>query len=118
MPKPTLIEEEPMTIPEMKEEVDNIKENLEEDEELNYRAEKCSQYLNNFTRTDIETAKELKEKLEDLEISRLKQKHIIKIVDLLPTTIDDMKLLFRNDPVSISEENMEKVIEIVEETTE
>ena len=56
------------------------------DEELGFRAAKAEEYLQNFKPLDEKKANELKEKLDKLNISRLKPEMTVKIIDLLEAT--------------------------------
>jgi DNA-directed RNA polymerase subunit F len=50
-----------------------------------------------------------------LKISRLKDEFIIKIIDTMPATVDDLKALLQGYVVSINQEDMKKVIAAVNE---
>ena len=107
-----LIEERSMTMAEVKEELAKIKK---ENEELNFRAGKCEEYLNDFVSLSLSKAKELWEKLQKLGISRLKDDQITKLVDLLPTSVEDAKVILQAAPVSISKKDMERIVSTVKE---
>ena len=75
MVKPIIISEEPIGMAEIKKRLVEIKER---DGELNFRANKSEEYLNDFVTLKPEQALDLKKKLEGLKISRLKEDQIIK----------------------------------------
>lgn len=110
--KPEIVSEEPVTIAELKEELTHIKER---DGELNFRASKTEDYLNHFAKFDSKKAQEFKKKIEDLNIPRLKPEHIVKIIDVMPKAVDDIKLILQGDPITISQDNMKKIVAVVEE---
>ena len=110
MAKPELIEEHPINMVELKNELDSIKKR---DEELGNVAKKTEDYLNHFVTLSPKQAEELKDKLLKLKISRLKEEFIIKIIDTLPKTLDDLKVLLQGYVVSINQEDMKKVISVV-----
>ncbi|MBW2963156.1 hypothetical protein KY306_00065 [Candidatus Woesearchaeota archaeon] len=112
MVKPTIISEEPFSLAEVKKSLADIKKR---DGELNFRANKAEEYLNDFVKLSDEKSLELKKKLESLKISRLKDDQIIKIVDLLPEDVDDLKTILSGYTLSLSKKDMEKVITIVKE---
>ena len=106
------IEERAISLTELKENLDTIKKR---DKELSFRANRVHEYLGNFTILKLKEAKELKEKLEKLEIPRLKERIIIKIIDLLPESNDDLRVILSGEAVTINPENMEKIINTVKE---
>ncbi|MCK4588921.1 MAG: hypothetical protein KAT77_00635 [Nanoarchaeota archaeon] len=110
MVKPEIISEKPITMAEVKKALVDIKKR---DEELNFRANKLEEYLNEFVTLSVDKASELKKKLEALKISRLKNDQITKIIDLLPTTLDDIKVILSGYTLSLSKKDMEQVINVV-----
>ncbi len=110
--KPKIIDQKPIAMAELKKELDTIKK---KDEELNFRANKTDDYLAQMTKLSSKKAEELKEKLEGLKISRLKDEFIIKIIDTLPATVDELRVLLQGYIVSINQADMKKVIELVKE---
>ena len=110
MAKPEIVKEQPLHLVEMKEKLEEIKKR---DKELGYRSTKTEEYLNQFVSLSLKKAEELKSKLEGLKITRLKEEFTVKIIDTLPTTIDDLKTLLQGYVVSMNQEDMKKVVDIV-----
>lgn len=115
MAKPQTIEEKPLTMAEVKEELERIKKR---DTELNYRGKKTEEYLNFFVTMKAKEAKELYKKIEGLQIPRLREIHITKIVDILPAKPEMVKVIFQGQPITISEESAKKIANAVKEYTE
>ena len=46
---------------------------------------------------------------------RLKAEHIVKILDILPTTEDHLKLILQGYILTISQANMKKIVDLVKE---
>ena len=105
-----VISETPMNLAEVRAELVKIKKR---DTELNFRAGKCEDYLNNVCPLSSADADKLKSALEKLDISRLKPEHIAKIIDILPATIEDVKIVFQGYTISVSQEGMKKIAEAV-----
>ncbi|MFH1054327.1 MAG: hypothetical protein V1740_07950 [Candidatus Woesearchaeota archaeon] len=112
MVKPTIISEIPISMADVKEELEKIKKN---EKELNFRSKKTYEYLAQFTKLNKKKADELKENLNKLKIPRLKEEYIIKILDLMPTTVDDLKSVLQSYTVTISNENMKKIVNVINE---
>jgi DNA-directed RNA polymerase subunit F len=60
-------------------------------------------------------AKELFDKLNKLNVPRLKENHIVKLVDLLPITVDDVKLVLQGYTITVNQENIKKIAKTIEE---
>lgn len=70
-------------------------------------------FVNNFTSLETEAGKELRQKLVDLGLIKLNEKHISKIIDLLPEDKEDL-LKILND-VSVSDEESNNILAVVKE---
>ena|SRR3989338_4399091 len=112
MSNPKIISETPLSMATIKEDLAKIKER---DGELSFRANKTDEYLAQFVKISKKEADQLYKDLEALEIPRLKDIHFIKIVDLLPQTEDDVKIIIQSYPVTISAENAKKIAKTVSE---
>jgi len=112
MARPEVLKETPISIVELKEEIEKIKKR---DGELNFRANKTEEYLNQFVSFPLKKAEELKEKLEKLSIPRLKDEHMIKIIDLMPTNTEVLKVLLQAYTVTVTQENLKKIVGVVQE---
>ncbi|MBW2973574.1 hypothetical protein KY346_04225 [Candidatus Woesearchaeota archaeon] len=104
-----VIEETPITAAEVKTELKKIKS---KDKELNFRAQKTEDYLNQVVSDPKKTA-ELVKKLESLKIPRLKEQQIMKIADILPTTEKDVKFVLQGYTLTVTKENMAKIAKVV-----
>ncbi len=111
MVKPKIIEEKPVSMAELKAEITKIKKKGE----LNFRAEKTEEYLNQFTILDSKKAAELRAKLDKLKIPRLKEEHIVKIMDLLPGSVEELKSTLSGYTVTITNDNLKKIAEAIKE---
>ena len=111
MSKPEILEETPITMAEISEELKAIKKR---DTELNFRAGKTDDYLKQMG-VDSKKSKELKKKLEDLSVPRLKNIHIIKIVDVVPKDVDEVKAILSGFTLTVSQDNLKKIAKAVQE---
>ena len=110
MSKPEIISEKPVIMAEMKVELEKIKKR---DGELNFRATKTEEYLQQFEMESEKKIEELKKKISGLKISRLKDEHIVKLVDMMPKTLDEVKVILSAYPISVTQENMKKILSAV-----
>ncbi|MBN2454394.1 hypothetical protein JXB11_02505 [Candidatus Woesearchaeota archaeon] len=105
-----ILSENPIPISQLKEAVDKIKKR---DKEPNFRVNKIEEYLNSFNRLSASKSKELIEKLTKLNIPRMKEQHIYKIADILPINVDDLKAILQPYTITVNNENMKKIVEVV-----
>lgn len=104
--------EEPMTIAQVQKAIEVIKKR---DEELNFRTLKTEEYVNIFAKLSLKDSQELFKKLQELDIPRLKDVHIVKLVDLLPVHVEEVKVILQGYTITISQENMKKIAKTIEE---
>lgn len=109
--KTQILNEEPITAAQVKEELKKIKS---KDKELNFRAQKTEDYLNQVV-TDSKKTAELVKKLTNLKIPRLKEDQIVKIADIMPTTEKDVKVVLQGYALTVTKENMGKIAKAVAE---
>ncbi len=107
MSQPKVSEKTPLSLSELKEEVEKIQKR---DGELGFRAGKTQEYVNSLDIIPKEDYVKLKEEIEGLEIPRLKEEHIVKIIDFLPRSTEDLEVILQGYPLTISKENMEKIV--------
>jgi DNA-directed RNA polymerase subunit F len=107
MSGPEIIKETPICLAQVKQEVERIKKR---DKELSFRTQRTEEYLIQFVHQD---ATKLVEALKKLNISRLKEEHIVKIADLLPKTVDDLKIVLQGYTITVTKENMKQIIDEV-----
>ncbi|MBI2545994.1 hypothetical protein HYV81_02330 [Candidatus Woesearchaeota archaeon] len=103
-----VLEEKPLTMADMKEELARIRKR---DGELNFRANKTDEYLTHFVKQG--NAQKLVAEIAKLGIPRLKESHIVKIVDLHPATVEQLKAVLQGYTLSVSDDNLKKIINVL-----
>ncbi|MBI2576709.1 hypothetical protein HYV84_05840 [Candidatus Woesearchaeota archaeon] len=107
-----ILSEKPISIGELKDDLESIQKR---DGELGFRSNKTLEYLNQFVGT--ENRKDLVKKLQALNIPRLKDTHIIKIADFMPTKVEELKIVLQGYPITINNDNLKKICSTVEESS-
>ena len=107
-----ILSQVPMNSAELHAEMKRIKER---DKELGFRAQKTVDYLESMVVLDAKKGKELMEKLLKLEVPRLRDVHFHKIIDLKPTTAQDVKIALQGYNLTVSQENCKKIADTVAE---
>ena len=103
-----ILSETPINIYQLKEELLKIKKR---DKELNIRSQKTEDHL-----VQVATHKKadsLFDKINKLGISRLREQQIHKIIDIMPITVKDLKIVLQGYTVSVSNENMKKIVDAI-----
>jgi DNA-directed RNA polymerase subunit F len=111
MSKPQVISEESLNMAQLK---DYLKKIKKRDGELSYRGNKTEDYLNQFCNLTTKKAEELREKLIGLNIPRIKDEHLNKLIDLLPTTEDELKSIVGSyTTLTITKDNQAKILKVI-----
>lgn len=103
-----IIEEESLTLTEAKELLNKIEKR---DKEIPTRIQKTKEYLNKFAKLNQKEIKELKEKLLKLNITRLKEKTITKLIDIQPKDMDSLRTILAAENLTLKQEDLTKIIE-------
>ncbi|TAL52097.1 MAG: hypothetical protein EPN86_05465 [Nanoarchaeota archaeon] len=112
---PSVISETPMNLAELKEQIEKIKKR---DGEVNVRIGRTEEYVNAFMPLAPKKGKELYDKLVALNIPRMKDQYYHKIVDILPTNMNTLKAVLRSYPITVSNDNVKKMLDTVLEYVE
>jgi DNA-directed RNA polymerase subunit F len=101
-----VIDTDPITISEVK----NMLGKISEHYELTYEQNLSLDHVTKFSKLDEEEAKKLVEELSEL----IKKTQAIKVTDIMPEDLADLRLIFAKERGSFKQEDMEKILEIVD----
>ncbi|MBW2968691.1 hypothetical protein KY304_00650 [Candidatus Woesearchaeota archaeon] len=108
--KTKIISETPLNLVEVKE---HIKKIQKRDKELNFRTQKTLDYLNPIAKMSLKQANELKKSLEKLNISRLRDIHVQKLISVLPVNEDDVKVVLQGYTLNLKKDDVKKIAETI-----
>lgn len=74
------------------------------------KSQEIKKFIANFTKMKAEEAIKIKEELAGLDILKLKEAHIVKIVDFMPTDATELNKILSD--ISLDQEEMEKILGI------
>jgi len=95
-------------------EVKEILENVSKEEKEDNKAVKTTlAYLKNFVKSKPDHIKKLKEALQNLNIAKLSQKLIVKIIDLMPEDAEDLKKILISEEISLEQDEINAVLEAI-----
>jgi len=101
--------ETPISCSEVKETLEAIQK---KEKELNFRAQKTMDYLESTSPLSAKKAQELYKKLEGLKVSRLREVHFTKLVDIMPTKEDDVKVVLSGYAgLTVKKDDLKKIAE-------
>ena len=100
-----VLDTDPITIAEVK----KMLEDLSEHYELTYEQNLALDHVTKFSKIDEESAKKLVEEIEE----NFKKTQAIKIADIMPEDMADLRLLFAKERGTYKKEDLEKILEIV-----
>lgn len=112
MSKPELLEKNPVSLTEMKKELETAQKR---DGELGFRGNKTLEYVQQFVKLSKKANDELQTKLDELGVPRLKPEHIVKIVDILPSSVAELDVILQGYTITITKENKTKIVNAVNE---
>jgi len=70
-------------------------------------------FIKKFTKLKLAEAKELKKKLKELDLIKLNDKHIVKLVDFLPGDSEELNKIAVD--ANLNEDETKKVLETIKE---
>lgn len=113
MSKAELIEKIPISLSELKEEITKISKR--EGEELSFRTGKTLDYVNSFSHLSKKKSADILKSIEALNIPRLKPEHIVKILDAMPKSANELAVLLQGYTITVTKENMKKIVKEINE---
>ena len=75
------------------------------------KANLIKDFIKNFGTISLEKSKELSEELKKLDLIRLKDSHIVKIVDFMPGDASELNKIISE--VSFEQEEITKILDVV-----
>jgi DNA-directed RNA polymerase subunit F len=70
-------------------------------------------FLKKFSKLSPEKAKTLKKEIVALNIIKIKNRHIAKIIDILPEDSDDLKKIFVGEDISLDQNESSNILNVV-----
>lgn len=89
-------------------EVEEIVKTLPESEKI----KELRSFIKKFNKIELEKAKELIKEIESLEVLKLKQEHIKKIVDMLPEDSAELNKILTSE-VNLDTDETNKILETI-----
>lgn len=112
-----ILSEELLTISEVREMLNEIMEDrLNKGEELRYELRKAINHAEMFSRMSAQRSRELVNKLMELE--KMKPEIAVRIADIAPRTRDELRTLYAKERYTLSESELDSILDLVSEAVE
>ncbi len=72
-----------------------------------------AKFIKKFAKLTPKEAKELRKKIEELDLMKVREEHIVKIIDLMPENPEDLNKIFVG--VGLDENETKKILETIKE---
>jgi len=70
-------------------------------------------FIKKFSKLSVKDAKEMKEKMDELGIIKIKSDYVVKMIDLLPDTAEELNKIFID--VSLDEDETKRILDTIKQ---
>ena len=107
-----VIQENPITLPELKEELLNVEAaRLEKGKEMSYELRRSIEHANQIAKTSSEKSRQLIEEL--LKLDKMKPDIAFRLANTMPRTRDEVRAVFGRDKFAHTPEELDEIIDLV-----
>jgi DNA-directed RNA polymerase subunit F len=107
----SVLQEDLLTLAEVKELLDQIRLKRADEEELGYELRRAIRHADLFARGTAEESRAMVAELIKLE--KMNKQIAVKIADIRPTTKDELRAIYAKERFTLSEEELASILEIV-----
>ena len=112
MANPKVLSSEPLSLTDVKQAVETIEAR---NPELGLLTQKTKEYCDAFCTLTMEQKDAVLEGLRSLEITRLRDEHLYKLIDFMPTTEDELRTVMQSYPITLSKTDKTNIIAKIKE---
>ena len=107
----SVLQEELLTLAEVKEILDQIRLKRADEEELGYELRRAIRHAELFAKGTAEESQAMVAELMKLE--KMNKEIAVKIADVRPVTKDELRAIYAKERFTLSEEELNSILEIV-----
>jgi DNA-directed RNA polymerase subunit F len=107
----SILQEDLLTLAEVKEILDQIRLKRADEEELGYELRRAIRHADLFAKGTAEQSLAMVAELMKLE--KMTKEIAVKIADIRPTTKDELRAIYAKERFTLSEEELDRILEIV-----
>lgn len=107
----SVLQEDLLTLAEVKDILDQIRDKRSDEEELGYELRRAIRHAELFSKGTAEESRELVAELIKLE--KMNLEIAVKIADIKPVNKDELRAIYAKERFTLSEEELDNILEIV-----
>lgn len=107
----SVLQEDLLTLAEVKEILDQIREKRSEEEELGYELRRAIRHAEIFSKGTAEESRALVAEL--MKLGKMSLEIAVKIADVKPVNKDELRAIYAKERFTLSEEELDNILEIV-----
>lgn len=107
----SVLREDLLTLAEVKEILDQIRDRRSDEEELGYELRRAIRHADLFSKGSADENRALVAELMNLE--KISLEIAVKIADIKPVNKDELRAIYAKERFTLSEEELDKILEIV-----
>ena len=107
----SVLQEDLLTLAEVKEILDQIREKRSDEEELGYELRRAIRHADLFSKGSADENRALVAELMNLE--KMSLEIAVKIADIKPVNKDELRAIYAKERFTLSEEELDNILEIV-----
>ncbi len=107
----SVLQEEFLTLAEVKEILDQIRQKRADEEELGYELRRAIRHSDIFCKGSAEESRAMVAELMKME--KMNREIALKIADIRPTNKDELRAIYAKERFTLSEEELNSILDIV-----
>lgn len=107
----SVLQEDLLTLAEVREILDQIRERRSEEEELGYELRRAIRHAEIFSKGTAEESRALVAEL--MKLGKMSLEIAVKIADVKPVNKDELRAIYAKERFTLSEEELDNILEIV-----
>lgn len=81
--------------------------------ELTYREDKIKEYLKNFSKLNLKKYNDAKKELLALNIARLEEEHIVKVLDIMPKNGTELRAIVSHSGTVLVDQSVTSILDVL-----
>ena len=107
----SVLQEDLLTLAEVREILDQIRERRSEEEELGYELRRAIRHAEIFSKGTAEESRALVAEL--MKLGKMSLEIAVKIADIKPVNKDELRAIYAKERFTLSEEELDNILEII-----
>ena len=107
----SVLQEDLLTLAEVREILDQIRERRSEEEELGYELRRAIRHAEIFSKGTAEESRALVAEL--MKLGKMNLEIAVKIADVKPVNKDELRAIYAKERFTLSEEELDNILEII-----